>query len=93
MPASDVIGANVVNADGDTVAEILDLVKKSGGDQLHAVLSVGGFLGIGDKEVVVPVSDLDVTPDGQILMANANQEQLKGMPQYEESEYETTQAQ
>ena len=93
MPASDVIGADVVNADGDTVAEILDLVKKTGDDQLHAVLSVGGFLGIGDKEVVVPISDLDVSPDGQILMATASQEQLKNMPQYEELEYATTQGQ
>jgi hypothetical protein len=57
------------------------------------VLSVGGFLGIGDKEVVVPVSDLDVSPDGQILMASASQEQLKSMPQYEEAEDETTQNQ
>ena len=49
MPASDVIGADVVNADGDTVADITDLVKRTGEDQLYAVLSVGGFLGIGDK--------------------------------------------
>jgi hypothetical protein len=93
MPASDVIGADVVNADGNTVADVVDLVKRSGEDQLYAVLSVGGFLGIGDKEVVVPVSELDVTPDGQILMASASQEQLKNMPQYEEAEYETSQNQ
>ena len=89
MPASDVIGSEVQNAEGQTVAEILDLVKKTGDDQLMAVLSVGGFLGIGDKEVVVSINELDVTQDGQIVMAGANEEDLRAMPQYEEADYET----
>ena len=93
MPASEVIGADVVNADGNTVADIVDLVKRPGEDQLYAVLSVGGFLGIGDKQVVVPLSEFDVAPDGQILMATATQDQLKSMPEYEEAEFETTQLQ
>jgi hypothetical protein len=93
MPASDVIGADVVNADGETVADIVDLVKKTGEDQLYAVLSVGGFLGIGDKKVVVDIAELDVTPDGQILMANASEEQLKDMPAYDEEGFETAQQQ
>ena len=80
MPASDVIGADVVNAEGQTVADIVDLVKKTGEEDLYAVLSVGGFLGIGDKKVVVPINDLDVTQDGQIVMANASEDQLKSMP-------------
>ena len=80
MPASDVIGADVVNAEGQTVADIVDLVKKTGEEDLYAVLSVGGFLGIGDKKVVVPINDLDVTQDGQIVMANASEDQLKNMP-------------
>ncbi|HEX5796367.1 MAG TPA: PRC-barrel domain-containing protein, partial [Geminicoccaceae bacterium] len=93
MPASDVIGADVVNAEGETVADIVDLVKRTGEDQLYAVLSVGGFLGIGDKKVVVPINDLDVTQDGQIVMANASEDELKNMPQYEEEGYETAQQQ
>jgi hypothetical protein len=93
MPASDVIGADVVNAEGQTVADIVDLVKKTGEEDLYAVLSVGGFLGIGDKKVVVPINDLDVTQDGQIVMANASEDQLKNMPTFEEEGYETAQQQ
>jgi hypothetical protein len=93
MPASDVIGADVVNAEGETVADIVDLVKKTGEDQLYAVLSVGGFLGIGDKKVVVVISELDVTQDGQIVMASASQDQLKNMPAYDQEGYETAQQQ
>jgi hypothetical protein len=54
---------------------------------------VGGFLGIGDKKVVVPINDLDVTQDGQIVMANASEDQLKNMPAFEEEGYETAQQQ
>jgi hypothetical protein len=88
MPASDVIGSEVRNAEGDTVAEIVDLVKRQGQDDLYAVLSVGGFLGIGDKEVVVSLDELDVGQNGEIVMANASEEQLTQMPEYEAEGYE-----
>jgi PRC-barrel domain len=72
------------------VAEIVDLVKRQGQEDLYAVLSVGGFLGIGDKKVVVPVDELDVRQDGEIVMANASEDQLKQMPEYEEQGFEST---
>jgi hypothetical protein len=64
MPASEVIGANVVNAEGETVAEVNDLVTRLDDDRLFAVLRVGGFLGIGARDVVVDLEELDVGPDG-----------------------------
>jgi hypothetical protein len=39
---------------------------------------------------VVPVDELDVGQDGQIVMANASEDQLKQMPEYEEEGYEST---
>ena len=90
LPASDVIGAQVQNQEGDTVAEIVDLVKRQGEEDLFAVLSVGGFLGIGDKKVVVPVNELEVGQEGQIIMAAASEEQLKNMPEYQEEGFEST---
>jgi hypothetical protein len=89
MPASEVIGAEVQNQQGDTVAEIVDLVKRQGEEDLFAVLSVGGFLGLGDKEVVVPVNELQVSQEGEIVMVNASEDQLKGMPEYEEEGFES----
>ncbi len=90
MPASDVIGTEVQNAEGDTVAEIVDLVKEQGAENLYAVLSVGGFLGIGDKKVVVPLEELDVGQEGEIVMANVTEDQLRNMPEYNEEGYEST---
>jgi putative membrane protein len=50
----EVLGSSVVNANGEEVAEIEDLVVDQ--NQIHyAILSVGGFLGIGDKKVAIPL--------------------------------------
>jgi PRC-barrel domain len=90
MPASEVIGTEVVNAEGDQVAEIVDLVKEQGQGEVMAVLSVGGFLGVGDKRVVVPLGELDVAPDNQIIAASMTEEEVKTMPAYDEARYEST---
>jgi hypothetical protein len=90
MPASEVIGTEVVNAEGDQVAEIVDLVKEQGQGEVMAVLSVGGFLGVGDKQVVLSLSELDVAPDNQIIAAGMTEEDVKAMPDYDEANYEST---
>jgi hypothetical protein len=48
------------------------------------VLSVGGFLGIGDKYVAVPYSDLKIGRDGNSLKVttDATKESLKALPDY-----------
>jgi putative membrane protein len=87
VQASDVIGAEVVNDQGDAVGEIMDLVID---DQKveYAVVSVGGFLGIGDKEVAVPLDQLKLGADEAYLMSGATEDQLKQMPAYDEGRYQ-----
>jgi PRC-barrel domain len=65
-------------------------VKEQGAEDLYAVLSVGGFLGIGDKKVVVRLEELDVDQEGEIIMANVTEDQLRDMPEYNEEGYEST---
>jgi sporulation protein YlmC with PRC-barrel domain len=52
--ASKLVGANVYNQNGQTVGSIDDLLVGEDGKISDAVLSVGGFLGIGGKLVSVP---------------------------------------
>ncbi|MGH6915373.1 MAG: PRC-barrel domain-containing protein, partial [Geminicoccales bacterium] len=89
LPVSDVIGAEVMNSQGDQVAKIVDLVKMKGQDQVNAVLSVGGFLGIGDKKVALPLDKFDVTPDNKIVLASVSEDELKSMPKYDQAAYES----
>jgi len=87
MTAEDLIGQTVVNADGKDVGEIKDLVldqNKVG----HVVVSVGGFLGIGDKDVAIPVSKLQLNGDNQaILLSGLTEDDLKTLPEFDRTVY------
>jgi hypothetical protein len=66
---------------GDEVGEIKDVVMKD--NTYYAVLAVGGFLGIGDKNVAIPLDELKVGEDEAYLMSAQTEEQLEAMPAYE----------
>jgi hypothetical protein len=48
------------NPDSDNIGEVNDLIIGSDGKITHAVVGVGGFLGIGEKDVSVPFDQLQV---------------------------------
>jgi sporulation protein YlmC with PRC-barrel domain len=79
--ASKVIGSSVYNDAGDTVGKIDDVIIGEGGKDPFVVLSVGGFLGIGDKLVVLPYAQLK-TMDHKIVMPGATKEALKDLPTF-----------
>ena len=86
----EVLGSSVVNSAGEEVAEIEDIVL--GQDQkYYAILSVGGFLGIGDKKVAIPLDQLQLGEDQVYLMSAQTEEQLEEMPEYEEDQYQPLQ--
>ena len=52
---SIVIGSNVVNSQNEDLGKIEDLVLDAGAGRIaYAVLSFGGFLGMGDKYFAIP---------------------------------------
>lgn len=86
LEAERIVGMDVVNAEGKEVGEIKDLVLDRQ-QVAHAVISVGGFLGIGAKDVAVPFEQLRVGPDNVTLMSNSTQAELKQMPEYKKDSY------
>jgi putative membrane protein len=86
MTANDLIGQKVVNKNGDKVGKIDDIVLNSSDQAVLAVISVGGFLGIGDKLVAVPFDQLQPGEDKAILLSSATEEQLKAMPEYKKDQ-------
>jgi len=79
--ASKVIGSSVVNEAGDTVGKVDDVIIGENGKAPFVVLAVGGFLGIGDKLVVLPYEQLK-TMDHKIVMPGATKEALKDLPTF-----------
>ena len=79
--ASKVIGASVVNEANDTVGKVDDIIIGQDGKTPFVVLSVGGFLGIGNKLVVMPYEQLRTT-EGKIMLPGATKDALKALPEF-----------
>ena len=78
---SKVVGSAVVNEANETVGTIDDLIVTPSEKVPYAVLSVGGFLGMGTKYVVVPYSALEVN-DKRMMFRGATKESLKSLPEF-----------
>lgn len=75
MMASDLRGTRVYGANDENVGEIDDIVLTTDGKIAAAVVGVGGFLGLGEKNVAIPFSELEIRSSGETTgMANRNQQ-------------------
>jgi hypothetical protein len=79
--ASKVIGTPVVNDANDTVGKVDDIIIGQDGKSPFVVLSVGGFLGMGNKLVVLPYEQLK-TSEGKIVLPGATKDALKALPEF-----------
>jgi hypothetical protein len=78
--ASKIIGSNVVNDANDTVGKVDDIIIGTDG-MPYVVLSVGGFLGVGNKLVVLPYNSLNTKVD-KLSMPGASKDALKALPEF-----------
>ena len=76
-------GATVYGPGDETVGTVSHV--HGSGSSAQVVIDVGGFLGIGSKPVLVPVSDLDVMRDGDGVVHAVSRwtaEHLKALPEH-----------
>jgi sporulation protein YlmC with PRC-barrel domain len=85
MFSSKLKGLNVYNQKDETVGEITDIAIKN--NQIDAlILSVGGFLGMGEHYVAVSPSSVSVRHDAKndkwLASMNTTKEALKAAPEF-----------
>ena len=81
-----IIGSKVINAKGETLGKIEDLVFDiDTGRILYAILDFGGFLGIGSKLFPVPWESLAAIPLEGIFFLNQSKEQMEKAPAFEKN--------
>lgn len=81
--ADKVSGTAVYNAAGDDLGSIHDvIIDKHSGQVAYAVMSFGGFLGIGEKYHPLPWSVLNYDLDKGGYVVHLTREQLEGAPQF-----------
>jgi hypothetical protein len=80
--ASKVIGQNVLNDTNETIGKIDDLLVTRDGKEPYAVLSIGGFLGMDSKLVVVRYDSLKFV-DQTIVLPGGSKDGLNMLPAFE----------
>ena len=82
--ASKVVGSSVVNDANQTIGKIDDLLVTRDGKEPYAVLSVGGFLGMGIRMVVIRYDSLKFA-DNKIVLPGGTKDGLKMLPAFQYS--------
>ena len=79
LRASKIIDTSVKNTRGEDLGEVDDLIMSRNGKIKKVILSVGGFLGVGDRLIAVPFKSLQIQEKGTIVYPVTKQ-QLENHP-------------
>lgn len=84
--ASKLIGTSVKNTANEDIGDVNEVVLSKDGRVAAVVVGIGGFLGIGEREVAISFDSLRMSTDSNqstVLTVNATKESLKAAPQWE----------
>lgn len=77
-----ILGKDVYNEAGDKIGEIEDLIVTPSRSLSYAIVGVGGFLGVGERNVAVPVAKFKQQM-GKIVLPGATKDKLMAAPKFE----------
>jgi hypothetical protein len=86
ISADQLIGANVRNHDGETIAAVDDLILSPDGNAESIAATFGGFLGFGSDAVLLEIDEVEVMQNdagGLALRTALTPESLEGRVPYE----------
>jgi sporulation protein YlmC with PRC-barrel domain len=83
--ASDIYKANVYDPSENKIGDVTDLIIDSNAKVTAAIVSVGGFIGVGQKDVMIPFDDLKIAARNgkEWLTLNRTKDELKMLPTFD----------
>lgn len=88
LSAAKMIGDKVVNAEGEQLGIIKDLMIDLDDAQIaYAVLSFGGFLGLGDKLFAIPLEALTFNAAENTVILDVDKDVLKHAPGFDKDHW------
>ena len=88
MAADTLEGDDVVNAQGEDLGEIKEImIDVPSGRVAYAVLSFGGVLGLGDKLFAIPWQALQLDPENHRFVLDVDKERLKNAPGFDKDHW------
>jgi sporulation protein YlmC with PRC-barrel domain len=84
------LGRELQNPQGEPIGQVEDLIITTNDNVVQVIVSVGGFLGVGEKLVAISYEGLHIDPQKGIIVYDATQQELLEQPEfhYQEKEME-----
>lgn len=79
--SKDIMKKDVFTEDKEKLGSIEDIIVTPSEGLSYAVVSTGGFLGMGKHDIVVPLSQFKVV-DSRFILPGATKETIKAMPEF-----------
>src|SRR5699024_6602415 len=88
LQVSDVEGMTVVNAEGETLVQVENVLRHNDAGDLHAVVPVGGFWIFGGSDVALPLANMQLEGEKLALQDIVGQDELDDFATgYDEERY------
>lgn len=88
MSAGSLTGDEVCNHKGEVLGDIKEIMlDMRSGRVAYAVLSYGGFLGMGEKLFAVPWNALTLDPENKRFVLNVEKDRLKDAPGFDKDQW------
>ncbi len=84
VKASSILGTSVVNTKHESLGDIKEMVvDPRTGKIAYAVVSFGGFLGMGEKLFAIPFSSFEYNLEKNVYVLDVPKERLEGAPGFD----------
>ena len=84
MKGSTLMDLKVKNNANETIGEIDDVIVSTDGKVEQVIVSVGGFLGIGNHKVAIAWQDVKFDANREVALVNMTKDQLKSAPEFKD---------
>lgn len=79
--ASHLLTSAVYNVDGKSIGHVVDIIVTQQAAVSYFIIDVGGFLGIGAKQIAVPAGDFKVV-NSKVVLPGVTVAELKKLPAF-----------
>jgi len=79
-----VLGKEIRSSAGESMGRVIDLLVDSGGQVRAAVIDFGGFLGVGNRKIVVDWNALHFSEQPDQITVDLTRDQVREAPEYKQ---------
>lgn len=90
MGTDRIVGKAIVSREGEEIGNVDEVVTDPTSNQKFAVVDVGGFLGVGQKSIVIALDELQMASGEDRIQSDLTREELQTRTEYSPGDYEST---